>query len=159
MKLSQGVEWMLHSVALISLAPPGVSVARRVLAENYDLPEAYLAKHLKSLVRAGILVATTGPTGGFRLARDPATISALDIVEAVEGSASPFVCQEIRQRGTGAVPPELCKRPCGVSAIMDRAHDAWRTSLRDVTVVDLVKLIPKTIRDRNATLLAASGRR
>ncbi|TCC50851.1 Rrf2 family transcriptional regulator [Kribbella capetownensis] len=158
MKLSQGVEWMLHGVGVIAHAPPGTSVARRVLAEQYDLPEAYLAKHLKALVRAGILTATTGPAGGFRLARDPADITALEIVEAIEGSASPFVCQEIRQRGLVAVPPELCRRPCGISTVMDRAHQAWRESLRDVTVVDLMRLIPKSLRDKLVARLAANAR-
>ncbi|TDW94773.1 BadM/Rrf2 family transcriptional regulator [Kribbella pratensis] len=157
MKLSQGVEWMLHSVAVIAQAPAGTAVARRVLAENYDLPEAYLAKHLKALVRAGVLVATTGPTGGFRLARDPAGITALDIVEAIEGSAPPFTCQEIRQRGLAATPPELCRRPCGVAAVMDRAHQAWRSTLQEVTVADLVKLTPKPLRDQLVARLS-SGR-
>ena len=158
MKLSQGVEWMLHGVALIALAPAGTSVTRRILAEHYGLPDAYLAKHLKSLVRAGVLVATPGPTGGFRLARDPSKTTALDIVEAIEGSASPFTCMEIRQHGTAAISPADCRRPCGVSNVMDRAHESWRSSLRDVTVVDLVNLIPKRVRDRNAAELAATSR-
>ncbi len=159
MKLSQGVEWMLHGVALIALAPAGAPVTRRVMAEHYGLPEAYLAKHLKSLVRAGVLVATPGPAGGFRLARDQSQISALDIVEAIEGSASPFTCMEIRQQGTAAIPAADCRRPCGVSNVMDRAHESWRSALRDVTVVDLVNLIPKRLRARNTAELAAASRR
>ncbi len=156
MKLSQGVEWMLHGVALIAQAPSGQSVSRRVLAEHYDLPEAYLAKHLKALVRAGVLVATPGPTGGFRLARPADQITALDIVEGIEGATSPFVCQEIRQRGTLAATPAECRRPCAMAKVMDRAHQAWRSSLAAVTVVDLVGTIPKRFRDRTVAGLAAA---
>ena len=57
---------MLHSVTLLAQAPRGVAVSRRVLAEHYGLPEPYLAKPLKALVRARILTATSGPSGGFR---------------------------------------------------------------------------------------------
>jgi Rrf2 family protein len=155
MKFSQGVEWMLHSVALIAQAPSGMAVSRRVLAEHYGLPEPYLAKPLTALVRAGVLTATPGPSGGFRLARQPKDITALDIVEAVEGSSAPFICQEIRQQGTAAVAPAECTRPCAMSTIMGRAHQAWRASLRGVTVVDLVKSVPMKSRDRNRAELAA----
>jgi Rrf2 family protein len=154
-KFSQGVEWMLHGVTLLAQAPKGIAVSRRVLAEHYGLPEPYLAKPLKSLVRAGILTATSGPNGGFRLAREPEDITALDIVEAVEGASPPFICQEIRQQGTAALSPEDCRRPCAMSTMMDRAHQAWRASLNGVTVADLVKSTPKTVRDRNRADFAA----
>jgi Rrf2 family protein len=154
-RFSQGVEWMLHSVALIAQAPPGAAVSRRVLAEHYGLPEPYLAKPLKALVRAGILTATSGPNGGFRLAKGTGDITALDIVEAVEGTSPPFICQEIRQQGTAALPPSECRSPCAMATMMDRAHQAWRASLRGVTVADLVKGTPKRVRDRNRAEFAA----
>jgi Rrf2 family protein len=146
---------MLHGVALLAQAPDGKAVPRRVLAEHYGLPEPYLAKPLKALVRAGILTAASGPAGGFRLARRPEDITALDIVEAVEGTSQPFVCQEIRQHGTAALPPDDCRMPCAMSAMMDRAHQAWRSSLRGITAADLVKGTPKTVRDRNRAEFAA----
>lgn len=154
-KLSQGVEWSLHCAALVGLAPVGVSVPRRVLAEHFGLPDAYLAKHLQALVRAGVLQATTGPNGGFRLARDASTITALDIVDAIEGGSSPFLCQEIRQRGTGAVSPAECWKPCGISRMMDRANQAWRSALREIAVTDLIAMTPARIRERNRTMLSA----
>jgi Rrf2 family protein len=146
---------MLHSVALLAQAPPGMAVSRRVLAEHYGLPEPYLAKPLKALVRAGILTASSGPNGGFRLARRADDITVLDIVEAVEGTSPPFICQEIRQQGTAALPPAECRSPCAMATMMDRAHEAWRASLRGVTVADLVKGTPKKVRDRNRAEFAA----
>lgn len=150
---------MLHGVGLIAQAPEGMSVSRKVLAEHYRLPDAYLAKHLKALVRAGILIATPGPTGGFRLARTPSQITALEIIEAIEGSASPFLCQEIRQRIPDASTAAQFRGPCAISVMMDRAHQAWRSSLREVTVVDLMNMTPKRIRERNAARFASSARR
>lgn len=147
MKLSEGVEWGLHCVLLIARAPNGMALPRRLLAERHGLPEAYLAKHLQALVRAGLLQAAPGPTGGFRLARSANQITVLDIVEAIEGSDSPFVCQEIRQRGTGAAPPEACQRPCAIASVMAQAHQAWRESLRTVTLDQLDRRVPQINRE------------
>ncbi|CAM5431898.1 Rrf2 family transcriptional regulator [Streptomyces californicus] len=61
----------------------------------------------------------------------------LDVVEAVDGPGSAFVCTEIRQRGPMATPPEACAAPCAISRAMGRAETAWRETLRSITVADL----------------------
>jgi len=139
MQLPDGVEWSLHSAWVLALAPDGVSVPARRLAEFYELPEAYLAKVLKALVRAGLLDAGTGPRGGFRLARDPAKITVLDIVDAVEGGTPIFRCAEIRRRGPMPAPKSACRKACGIAAVMYDAQRAWRAQLRATTVADLVE--------------------
>ena len=149
MKLSQGVEWGMHCTTLIAQVSEGVALSRRALAEHYALPDPYLAKHLQALTRAGILAATPGPRGGFRLARTATEITVLDVLEAIEGSAAPFLCQEIRQRGTGAVSAEQCSRPCAISTVMADAHEAWRDSLRQTTIANLVDQLPAEVRASN----------
>jgi Rrf2 family protein len=156
MKLSQGVEWALHCVLTLVPREDGPAVSRRTLAGYFDLPEAYLAKHLKSLVQAGVLTATSGPRGGFRLARGAAAITVLDVVQAIEGPLSPFVCAEIRQRGSCAVPPEKCTGPCPVAKVMYDADAAWRDSLRQVTIADLAKRLPPWPTGEPATARSAS---
>lgn len=138
----------MHCLLLLTQAPAGTALSRRALAEHYDLPEAYLAKHLQALTSAGILHATSGPKGGYRLARPAAEISVLDVLDAVEGSASPFICQEIRQRGVIPLPPEQCKRPCAVAAVMAQAQQAWRTSLRAVSLSELASRVPAPVREK-----------
>lgn len=49
------------------------------------MPERFLLQILRSLVTHGILRSTRGVEGGYMLDRDPADISLLDIVEAVDG--------------------------------------------------------------------------
>ncbi|GAA4216109.1 RrF2 family transcriptional regulator [Actinocatenispora rupis] len=154
MKISQGVEWGLHCATLLALAPPDRVVRRDRLAAHYGLPEAYLAKHLQAMARAGVLHAVPGPRGGYRLGREAARITVLDVVEAVEGSTPPFLCQEIRQRGTGALPPDQCRRPCAIHATMTAADQAWRASLRTVTIADLVARLPAGVRERNEKIVS-----
>src|SRR3954447_85517 len=106
---------MLHCVTSLALLEAGQAASAAQLAEHYDMPAAYLAKQLKALVRAGLLSATPGPAGGFQLARPAAEVTLLDVVEAVDGAASFYVCRELRQRGRGAVPPEQCRRTCALA--------------------------------------------
>ena len=156
MRMSQGVEWAIHCAVALSYIDRGRKGSRQRLAEYYGLPEAYLAKHLKSLVRAGVLDASTGPGGGFRLARDPEEISVLDIVEAIEGDQPAFVCTEIRQQGVCATPKEVCVRACPVAKAMHSADRVWRDTLRGISIGDLARSVPRDSRDRTRTWMSGS---
>jgi Rrf2 family protein len=57
----------------------------REVAEVMDLPLGYAPQVLGILAEAGIAEAKAGRQGGYRLARSPARISLLEIVEAAEG--------------------------------------------------------------------------
>jgi Rrf2 family protein len=138
MRLPQGVEWALHCTWLLTLTRDGDALPARRLAEFYGLPEAYLAKLLKALVRTGVLSATSGPRGGFRLARPPEEITVADVVDAVEGQGPLFHCLEIRQQGPVPLAGAAVRKPCGIAQVMDRAERAWRKELAATTVADLV---------------------
>ncbi|MEO3806376.1 Rrf2 family transcriptional regulator [Nonomuraea sp. B1E8] len=143
MKLPVSTEWVLHCATTLAQLEPGASASAAQLALHYDLPAAYLTKQLKELVKAGLLAASTGPRGGFRLARPAAEITLLQIVEAVDGRSTPYECREIRQRGRGALPPEECERMCVLAEKMADAHRAWRASLADVTLADILAELPE----------------
>lgn len=57
----------------------------REIADCTDIPTRYLPQILATLVRAGLLDAEAGPTGGYTLARNASQISLLDLVEASDG--------------------------------------------------------------------------
>ncbi len=135
---------MLHCATTLAQLDAGESASTAQLAEYYDLPAPYLAKQLKALVRAGLLAAAPGPGGGFRLARPPAGITLLEIVEAVDGTSAPYECREIRQQGKGALPADECRRTCVLAVKMADAHRAWQDSLAAVTLADILTQIPPT---------------
>jgi Rrf2 family protein len=155
MRLPQGVEWTLHCTWMLAMAHDGDALPARRLAEFYGLPEAYLAKLLKGLVRAGLLGASTGPRGGFRLARPPEEITVAGVVEAMEGQGPLFHCMEIRQRGPVALTGAAVRRPCGIAQVMDRAERAWRRELAATTIADLVATSGVGAATRVRTWLAA----
>ena len=137
MRLSEGVEWGLHCAVVLTVMPSGAALSTARLAEYHAVPEAYLAKHLQAMSRAGILAAGTGPRGGYRLARPPADISVLDVVEALDGEDPAFRCLEIRRRGPAAVPAREYRTMCGIHRVMVEADEAWRARLSRTSVADL----------------------
>lgn len=153
MKLPETSEWVLHSAAVIAQLPPGATVSGAQLSEHFGVPGPYLSKQLAKLVRAGILSGSTGPRGGFRLARDPSAITVLDLVAAVDGAGDPYVCRELRQQGRGAARPEDCTRPCALASVMRSAHEAWRASLAAVTLSEVVGGLPDAVLEKNRRLL------
>jgi len=154
-KLSDGVEWGTHVTTLLAVLPPGRALPAAKLAEYHGVPAAYLAKHLQALSRAGILESVQGPRGGYRLARPAAEITLLDVVEAIDGDEPAFRCTEIRRRGPTAQPASAYRLACGIHRAMDAADDAWRASLRSVTVAELVDGV---MRDASPAGLAAGAR-
>lgn len=153
MKLPESTEWVLHAVASLAQLDPRATASAARLAEHFDVPPAYLAKQLQTLVRAGVLTATTGARGGFRLARPADAITLLAVVEAIDGSAPFYTCNEIRQRGRGAVPPAQCRTTCAIAAQLHEAERAWRSSLGTVTIADIVAGLPRGVPQRTRELL------
>jgi Rrf2 family protein len=153
--MSEGVEWALHCTWTLAAAPSDESLSSRRLAEFYDLPGPYLSKVLNALVRAGILAATSGPRGGFRLARPADQITAADVIEAIEGRQPMFTCTEIRQRGPVPLTGQSCRKACGIARLMAQAEQAWRTELAATTIADLIHESGVGAPDRLSKWLAA----
>jgi len=132
MILGNQVEWALHCVMILAIIPKGKLLNSKALAELHGVPKEYLSKCLQMLSQAGLVTATTGPYGGYCLAKSPAEISFLDVIEAIEGKTSTFKCNEIRRNN-----PCLAKsdrkfsKICEIAAVMHEADEAWRKSLRE----------------------------
>ena len=131
--MSDAVEWSIHCCTLLAALPHDQALPASRLAEYHDVPPAYLAKALQAMAAAGLVESRSGPRGGYRLARPPAEITLLEIVQAVDGPGTAFRCSELRQRGPGAIDePGAYRTPCGIARAM------WRAELSKTTVGDMV---------------------
>jgi Rrf2 family protein len=155
MKLSDGVEWALHCCTVLALLPDDKALPAAKLAEFHGVPGAYLAKHLQSLSRAGIVESLAGARGGYRLARAPSAISLWDVVAAVDGTEPAFRCTEIRQRGPAAVDRSGYRVACTITRAMHRAEQAWRSDLQAQTIADLVGGLATSVHPKAAVKAAA----
>lgn len=138
MRMSQGVEWAVHACTVLAPLPPGRGLSLAALAEFHGVPQAYMAKQMQALSRAGIVRTSRGKTGGYALARPASEISLWQVTRAIEGPEPAFRCSEIRQRGPCAAPREDCRRPCQIAAAFAHAEAAWRGALEEVSIAGLV---------------------
>jgi Rrf2 family protein len=67
-------------------------VSRRDIAARQEISADYVAQLFRQLRKAGLVVGVKGPGGGYRLGRDATTISAGDVVRAVEGAIAVVHC-------------------------------------------------------------------
>src|SRR5690606_18339367 len=118
MRLSDGVEWAIHSCTLLALLPADRALPAARLAEFHAVPPAYLAKHLQQLSRAVIITSVAGRRGGYRLARPPEDITFWEIVRAVEPDVRAFRCTEIRMQGPTALRRSAYAPVCGIARVM-----------------------------------------
>lgn len=86
----------------------------REIAEDMEIPQKFLSRILADLVRAGVLGATAGPTGGYQLIAPPERVTLLEVIEAVEGPATARDCL-------------LRSMPCNADSPC-QVHDAWVTA-------------------------------
>jgi Rrf2 family protein len=92
LRISRKIDYGLRAMIYLASIPPESVVPFREIARQMDVPEDFLAKILKTLVDTALVKSTRGPHGGYALARSPADISFLDVIEAVEGPVALNVC-------------------------------------------------------------------
>jgi len=92
MKYSQATDYALHAILYLVTAAPDKPVSVQLLAEKLGVSPTYLSKMLTKLVKAGLIQSAPGANGGYRLRRKHEDISFLDIIHAIEGTASFFEC-------------------------------------------------------------------
>lgn len=132
MKLTRAGEYAIRCVLYLASQGEGVLVSRRVVAEYFDIPDKFLAKIAQQLVKAGIIEIKQGARGGYLLLRDPATLTMLEVVEALIGEIALNDC---------VISATTCKssRNCAVNRVWTRARNQLRKTLDEVTFADLLQ--------------------
>lgn len=117
-----GLQFMVELAAQAGRGPVLVDA----IAERQALPPKFLRVLLGSLKTAGLVKVQRGPSGGCELARHPSHITALEVLEALEGPL-----------GTGNLPPDATHGARAVRELWTRCTEAARTVLRSATLADL----------------------
>ncbi len=92
MKISRKADYALRAVLHIAKQPTEKRNSINVIAETERIPRDFLAKILKELTRAQILKSYQGVHGGYQLAKTPAQVSVLDVIEAMDGPLGLNLC-------------------------------------------------------------------
>jgi Rrf2 family protein len=114
----------------LASAPPGEWISVRRIAASMTIPARFLPQVMQDLVRAGLVDGRMGRTGGYRLARVPAAISLLDVIDAVEGDS---------RRATCVLRGGPCGRDgyCAVHHVFFEAQEAMLDRLSEATLAEM----------------------
>ncbi len=123
-----GIRLLLHFAA-----HPGERMTAGELAEACDIPAGNVPTIVNILGRAGILMCSPGRGGGCTLARDPADISTLEIIEALEGQLEISRCL-LDSRRCHDRDPE-----CAIHKVWSTGRDAAITALAETSLADVLK--------------------
>jgi len=129
MRLSQSVTYALQAALLLAESGATRPIPCCRLASEGGMPERFLLQILRDLAKQGILHSTRGGGGGFVLDRDPAEISLLDLVEAVDGPL------------TGGLPARVCLSGETTDRLAEKLAgiaEQTRQNLQAIRLADLI---------------------
>jgi len=118
-------------VVLNQLAVAGaVKQSTDDISQATGLTVATVRKVMKAIVDAGLVNAQRGSKGGYRIARAPAQISVLDVVQAFEGPISLTEC---------SADDNHCEitESCSLASNWTGINDLLLRVLRDITLDDI----------------------
>jgi Rrf2 family protein len=96
LKLTKKADYGLMAMKHLAERGRGGACSAKDVADSYGIPQEALAKILQRLVKAGLLQSQHGINGGYTLARDAKTISAFEVIQAIEGPLFITSCVTIR---------------------------------------------------------------
>lgn len=119
--------------ALIEVALGGSRpTSLKVIAQRQGLSHLYLEQIFATLRRAGYVKSVRGAHGGYLIARSPYEITALEVVELLEGSLAPVTCIDDEDN---------CDHVgnCAAEPLWRRVDEAVRDVLGSTTLASMVK--------------------
>ena len=85
LKLSKKTDYGLIALRHLATCDCKESCSVAEIAQEYGISATLMAKILQRLAKKGLVAARHGATGGYKLAKKPSEITALDVIYAVDG--------------------------------------------------------------------------
>lgn len=121
--LSQTVEYSLRAIVWLASHLDDPQTNQQIATATL-VPAGYLAKVMQSLGRGGLVTAQRGKHGGFLLAKPPAEVSVLEVINIVDPIQRIRTCP----LGIAAHGSHLCPLHKRLDAAMAMVENAFRES-------------------------------
>lgn len=118
--ISRTTEYALRAVLWL-IQEPGRSQTTRQIATGTHTPPGYISKVLQLLAKAGLVRSQRGLGGGFQFAGDPAQVTVLDVINAVDPVERIHSCP----LGLEAHGTKLCPLHCGMNDVVQQMEAAF----------------------------------
>lgn len=132
MHISRAGEYGVLGLLHMARQPAGQPVMIDAVSRDEAIPRSFLAKIFQDLAKAGVLRSQRGAGGGFSLARPPAEISVLEVIEAIDGKIA-------LQRCLTDVPDCERMEGCALCGLFEQAQDRLKEVFGSTSLADLAR--------------------
>jgi Rrf2 family protein len=91
-RISMKTDYGLIALKHIASLPDGSLANAKEIATLFNLPPNLLAKILQSLAQSGIIESHKGSGGGYRMRREPGSVTLTQVFESIEGPVHMVMC-------------------------------------------------------------------
>jgi len=130
LKLTKKSDYGLIALVHLTVDAKRKSATAKEISEAHHIPLPLLSKVLQVLARNQILTSEQGTKGGYRLARDPRTISALEVIRAIDG---PVLLTSCFHEAGGCDQFQTCT----VKAPLQKVHEGILRLLDSITILEM----------------------
>jgi Rrf2 family protein len=148
LKLTKKADYGLMALKYLAEHPETVALSAKDVADAYGIPAQLLAKILQQLTKSGLLRSHAGMNGGYALAREARSISAYEVILAIDG---PFFITSCTKGKTGC---ELTTN-CTIKEPLARVNETIAGVLKSISIQDLAEHEHPAARSRDAQQLVA----
>lgn len=112
----------------------------KAIAEAERLPLSYLEHVVADLKKAGLVAATRGAHGGYRLAKPASQIGMDEVVQALEGTIAPMECfTALPTQRVTCNHYDDAGRACATKLLWTRVQGGVIRALQGTTLAELVE--------------------
>ena len=129
LKITRKAEYALIALRHLNGLKDGELATVKDISTQYEIPQELLAKALQQLAREKVIDATKGPSGGYKLVRDPSTINMTKFFEILEGPMGIMDCYF--DSGCNQL------SACNIRTPINRINDSIRTIFDKMTLADI----------------------
>lgn len=134
MRMSKKCDYALRALIFMGLEERPGYYSIHEIASAEDIPFRYLEQIFLALKNSGILAARSGPSGGYRLRKDPSSVSLIDIVRLIDGPVAPARC--VSRTAYDKCPRESV---CALRPVLSEVRDAIAKILDSISLEDVCK--------------------
>ena len=134
MRLSTRGRYGLKAMFALALHKGEGPLALGAIAQQQDIPEAYLEQLMAPLRKAKLVTSSRGAQGGYTLALAPKDISVGDVLRAMECPFAPSAC--VQEEG----PAHPCEKAegCVTRIVWEHMRDGINAVMDSMTLADMV---------------------
>jgi len=129
--LSTTSQYAIRALSCLARMQSGETVLGRKLSEEASVPPNYLSKIMLVMRNAGLIEATRGAGGGYRLGRAPSDIRLIHIVSLFEPLVGEMECV----LGTGPCNDDA---PCSVHSHWKEVRNQFISFLEKTTLAQMI---------------------